>query len=259
MHKINPSLAVLKFGGAALSTTERIAAAARLVAKAAGRYPQLVVVVSAMGKTTDHLLTLVDSLVKSRMAGDASIDLILAAGEQIAAGLMAVALQAEGLTARPFLGSQVRIITDDIAGAATVKKVERARLSEALLRGEIPVVAGFQGVGSHGQITTLGRGGSDTTAVAVAAALGAAVCEFYKDVDGVYSEDPARAPSATKFATLSYDSMLALSKSGARVLSASAVTLAKNHSVNLVVRSAFTDALGTTVSTPSPSTGGPNP
>lgn len=248
MHKINPSLAVLKFGGSALSTTGGIAAAARLVALATQRHPQIVVVVSAMGRTTDTLLGLVKSL--NGQPHSAAADLVAASGEQVSAGLMSLALQAQGLSARPFLGTQIRILTSDTAGAAAIRSVERARLTESLLRGEIPVVAGFQGVGSYGQVTTLGRGGSDTTAVAIAAALGAAVCEFYKDVEGIYDADPAAAPGAVKFSALTYDEMLVIAQGGACVLSSSAIALAKEHGVNLVVRSAFSDAAGTTVSQP---------
>lgn len=245
MSKLHPGLAVLKFGGAALATTDRIAAAARLVASATRRYPQIVVVVSAMGRTTDALLHLIAGVGGSVQTVEG--DLIAATGEQVSAGLMSMALQGLGLRARPFLGTQVRILTDAAAGAAQIKSVERTALIESLLRGEIPVICGFQGVGPRGQVTTLGRGGSDTTAVAVAATLGAAVCEFYKDVEGVYDADPSAEPKAAKLATLSYDEMLVIAQGGARVLNAGAVALAKEHGVTMHVRSAFSEASGTVV------------
>jgi aspartate kinase len=236
---------VMKFGGAALATAARIRSAAARLGAEFSRGHQVIAVVSAMGDETDRLVALAAQI--SSETAHAEVDSVLAAGEQVSAGLMALALQQSGIRARSFLASQIRIRTDGCFGNAGIVEIETARLEASLSRGELPVIAGFQGVDAEERLVTLGRGGSDMTAVALAVSLRADACELFKDVDGVFSEDPRRNPHARKLERISYEQMDALVRAGAQVLQRSAVQLAARHGVRLHVRSAFHEESGTWV------------
>lgn len=237
------SLIVTKFGGTSVASPERIQMVAkRIIArKAAGN--DVVAVVSAMGKTTDELVGLANALNPSPPARE--MDRLLSTGEQVSMALLAMALEARGVRSMSFTGRQAGIQTDGTHARAKIVAVDSARILDALDRGIVPVVAGFQGIDANGDITTLGRGGSDTTAVAVAWAIKADVCEIYSDVDGVYSADPRVAPRARKLSQVSYDDMLELSSAGAGVLQMRAVEFARKWGVVIHSRSAFSDAEGT--------------
>ncbi|GIW39716.1 MAG: aspartokinase [Candidatus Binatia bacterium] len=239
------ALIVQKYGGTSVANAERIRAVARRVARTAAEGNRLVVVVSAMAGETNRLLALAREV--SPSPSERETDVLLATGEQASAALLAMALADLGCRARSFLGHQIRIDTDSAFGRARIRRVDADRILEALERGEIVVAAGFQGVDAEGNITTLGRGGSDTTAVAVAAAIQADVCEIYTDVDGVYTTDPRICPAARKLERISYDEMLELSSLGAKVLQIRSVEFAKRYGVRLHVRSSFSDGPGTWV------------
>lgn len=237
------SLIVCKFGGTSVASPERIQRVAkRLIARKQEGH-QVVAVVSAMGKTTDELLGLASALNSNPPARE--MDRLLSTGEQVSMTLLAMAIEARGYKAMSFTGRQAGIETDGTHAKAKIVKVHNERIMEALDAGIIPVVAGFQGINAEGDITTLGRGGSDTTAVAVAWGIGADVCEIYSDVDGVYSADPRVAPRARKLKEVSYDDMLELSGAGAGVLQMRAVEFARKWNVVIHSRSAFSDAEGT--------------
>jgi len=239
-------LFVQKYGGSSVSDAERIKRVAeRIVAtKKAGH--DVCVVVSAMGDTTDELLELAQQV--SPLPPGRELDMLLTAGERISMALLAMAIQSLGLSARSFTGSQAGVITDSTHGKARIIDVTPGRISEALAAGHIAIVAGFQGVSQDSKdITTLGRGGSDTTAVALAAALAAEVCEIYTDVDGVYSADPRLVPQARQLETLTYEEMLELAACGARILHLRCVEYARRYDVRLVVRSSFSNRPGTTI------------
>lgn len=242
-------LTVQKYGGTSVATPDRIRRAAeRALARqrAGGR---VVVVVSAMSGETNRLLAL-GHLISKRPEESPDLrelDALAATGEQVTATLTALAIRAAGGKARSFLAHQIRILTDTAFGNATIRGIETERLIDSLSAGEIPVVAGFQGVAPDGSVTTLGRNGSDTTAVAIAAALGAAVCEIYTDVPGVFTADPNVTPEAVKIPRISYAAMLAMAAQGAKVLHAPCVALAMRHRVPVHVLSAFTDEPGTWV------------
>lgn len=237
------ALIVCKFGGTSVASPERIQnVAKRLIArKQAGN--EVVAVVSAMGKTTDELVGLAAALNNNPPARE--MDRLLSTGEQVSMTLLAMAIEARGYKAMSFTGRQAGIETDGTHAKAKIVKVHNERIMEALQKGYIPVVAGFQGIDANGDITTLGRGGSDTTAVAVAWGIGADVCEIYSDVDGVYSADPRVAPRARKLDQVSYEDMLELSGAGAGVLQMRAVEFARKWNVVIHSRSAFSDAEGT--------------
>ena len=239
------ALVVQKFGGTSVGSIDRIKNVARrcLAEKAAGN--DVVVIVSAMSGETNRLLKLAHDV--SAMPDAREMDAIAATGEQVAAALTAMAIQAEGGKARSLVGHQVKILTDGAFTKARIKAIEGSKIFSTLEKGEIAVVAGFQGVDEHGNITTLGRGGSDTTAVAVAAAIGASACEIFTDVDGVYTTDPNVCPSARKIDRISYEEMLELASLGAKVLQIRSVEIAMKYSVPLHVRSSFSDAPGTWV------------
>jgi aspartate kinase len=240
-------LVVQKFGGSSVSDAERIKRVAeRIVAtKKAGH--DVCVVVSAMGDTTDELLDLAQQV--SPLPPGRELDMLLTAGERISMALLAMAIQSLGLSARSFTGSQAGVITDSSHGKARIIDVTPGRITTALEEGHIAIVAGFQGVSQDSKdITTLGRGGSDTTAVALAAALGAEVCEIYSDVDGVYSADPRIVPNAKHLPTVSYEEMLELAASGAKILHLRCVEYARRYGVPLVVRSSFSQKPGTLIS-----------
>lgn len=239
------ALVVQKFGGTSVGSIDRIRNVARrcLATQKAGH--DVVVIVSAMSGETNRLLGLAHDVTKVPDARE--MDAIAATGEQVAAALTAMAIQAEGGKARSLLGHQVRILTDGAFTKARIKAIDGTRITSTLKDGEIAVVAGFQGTDEHGNITTLGRGGSDTTAVAVAAALGADACEIFTDVDGVYTTDPNVCPTARKIARISYEEMLELASLGAKVLQIRSVEIGMKYNVPIHVRSSFSEATGTWV------------
>ena len=239
------SLIVQKYGGTSVGDIERIKRVAMRVVAAKSEGHELVVVVSAMAGETDRLLSLAGQV--SNAPDERELDVILATGEQISIGLLTLAIQQYGHKARSFTGSQVRIQTDTAHTKAKILSIEVDRVQLALREGAIAIVAGFQGVTSEEEVTTLGRGGSDLTAVAMAAALKADVCEILTDVDGVYTADPNVVPEARKLARVSYDEMLEMASLGAKVLQSRAVEYAKNYSVPVHVRSSFNASQGTLV------------
>jgi aspartate kinase len=206
---------------------------------------KVVVVVSAMGDTTDNLIDLAGNI--SKEPGRREMDMLLSTGEQVSIALLAIAIQSKGYDCVSLTGNQAGIYTDDAYSNAKILHISNARIIKELKSGKIVIVAGFQGITSNGDISTLGRGGSDTTALALAASLGADYCEIYTDVDGVYTTDPNIVPEAKKIEVLSYDEMLELASSGAKVLHLRAVEFAKRHDVILHVRSSFNDNEGTWV------------
>jgi aspartate kinase len=238
-------LIVQKFGGTSVADVERIRAAAKRTLDTHRAGHDVVVVVSAMAGETNRLLRLASQIWDDPL--DREVDLIVATGEQVTSGLMALAVRDLGGNARSFLGSQIRIRTDGQHGRARIQEIENGSLSAALRRGKIAVVAGFQGVDEEGSVTTLGRGGSDTTAVAIAAALKADVCEIYTDVAGVFTADPNVVPNARKIERISYEEMLELASLGAKVLQLRSVEFGMNYRVPIHVRSSFSDAEGTWV------------
>jgi len=239
------SLIVQKYGGTSVGDIERIKLVAERIIQAKSEGHDLVVVVSAMAGETDRLLSLAAQV--SDAPDERELDVIIATGEQISIGLLALAIQQRGHRARSFTGSQVRIQTDTAHTKAKILSVEVDRVRLALREGAIAIVAGFQGVTAEEEVTTLGRGGSDLTAVAMAAALKADLCEIYTDVDGVYTADPNLVPEARKLARISYDEMLEMASLGAQVLQARAVEYAKNYDVPVYVRSSFNAGQGTLV------------
>ncbi len=239
------SLVVQKFGGSSVADPERLRAVAAHVVRTKQQGHDVVAVVSAMGKTTDDLLRLAHEVSSSPPGRE--LDMLQTAGERISMALLCIAIWDKGVAATSFTGSQAGIVTDSEHGRAKILEVRAERLVEALGEGDVVVVAGFQGVSRQRDITTLGRGGSDTTAVALAAALGADACEIYTDVAGVYSADPRVVPRARLLSQVSYEEMLEMAATGGRVLSLRSVEFARNHGVALHVRSSFTWEPGTLV------------
>ncbi len=240
------ALIVQKYGGTSVADPERMRNVARHIATTQSQGNQLVIVVSAMGKATDNLLDLARQ-VSSAPTGR-EMDMLLTTGERISMSLLCMALQDLGVDAMSFTGSQVGIITDTVHGRAKILEIKGDRVREALSEGKVAVVAGFQGVSTAKEITTLGRGGSDTTAVALAAALKADVCEIYTDVTGVFTADPRIVPQARKLKHLEFDEMLEMAGAGSKVLALRSVEFARNHNVPIHVRSSFTWEQGTWVS-----------
>lgn len=238
-------LIVQKYGGSSLADTGKIRAAARRVTRLAQQGTQVVVVVSAQGDTTDDLIAAASAVNTRGSARE--MDAYMAAGEQLSAGLMAMAIGALGYPAVSLTGWQAGIVTDGVYGNARILRLEGDRICRELDSGKIVVVAGFQGLGPGGDITTLGRGGSDTTAVALAAFLQANACQIYTDVDGVYDRDPRVYPGATRFGRLSYEKMLRLIENGAQVLHDRSVEFARDYGISVEVLSSFTGAPGTIV------------
>lgn len=236
---------ILKFGGSSLADLQCIRHAAALAAKQAEGGAQVVVVVSAQADTTDLMIRQAKEL--SPCPDGREMDAFLSAGEQMSAALMAMALHCLGVPAVSFTGKQAGIHTDGCFGQARITEVTPSKIQEALEAGKIAVVAGFQGVDCAGNTTTLGRGGSDTTAVALAAALHADCCRIYTDVDGVYDRDPRKYPSARRYRRIGYNQMLSMARRGAQVLHDRCVELARDNHIRLEVRSTFTDAPGTIV------------
>lgn len=239
------SLVVQKFGGTSVADADRIRAVADHVARSRRAGDDVVVVVSAMGKTTDELVRLADDV--SSVQPTREVDMLLSAGERISMSLLCMALAELGVEATSYTGSQAGIITDAVHTRAKIVEIKADRLRATLAGGGVPVVAGFQGMSVERDVTTLGRGGSDTTAVALAAVLEADVCEIYTDVPGVFSADPRIVPEAHKLARISYEEMLEMAATGGRVLMLRSVEFARNHGVPLHVRSSFTWEPGTWV------------
>jgi aspartate kinase len=241
------ALIVQKYGGTSVGDPERIRGVADRVARGRAAGDDVVVVVSAMGHTTDELLGLAARVVPGgRLAAEhpRELDMLLSAGERISMALLAMALRHHGVGARSLTGSQAAIITDEVHTSARIVEVRGERVRAALDAGEVPIVAGFQGVSTTREITTLGRGGSDTTAVALACALGADRCDIYTDVDGVYTCDPRRVPGARVIPVITHAEMLELASSGAQVMHARAVDMAARYGLDLRVLSAFTGGDG---------------
>ncbi len=238
-------LIVQKYGGSSVANAERIRRVARRVAGVRAEGHDVVVVVSAMGDTTDDLINLVQEITDN--PPEREMDMLLSTGEQVSIALLAMAVKDLGYQVISLTGAQVGIMTDNVHTKAKILNVDTSRLQDELKQGKIIVVAGFQGVNSANDITTLGRGGSDTTAVALAVALKADLCEIYTDVDGVFTADPRVVPDAVKLAEISYDEMLELAHLGAGVLHPRSVELAMQYGLPLHVRSSFNHNLGTIV------------
>ncbi len=245
------ALIVQKFGGTSVADPERIRAVAEHVAFTKRHGNDVVVVVSAMGKSTDNLIKLANDVSSTQPARE--MDMLLTTGERISMALVCMALADLGIEAVSFTGSQVGIITDTVHTKAKILEVKGDRAREALAQGKVCVVAGFQGVSTEREITTLGRGGSDTTAVALAAALNADSCEIYTDVTGVFSADPRIVPQARKLQHINFDEMLEMAGAGSKVLALRSVEFARNHNVPIQVRSSFTWEPGTWVVQEDPS------
>ncbi len=241
------SLIVQKYGGTSVGTVERIHRVADRVAEAKKAGHDLVVVLSAMSGETDRLLRLAHEVTAS--PDERELDMLLSTGERVTIALLAMDLRARGINAQSFTGRQVGIITDSSHTKARIARVTADRIREALAEGIIPVVAGFQGINERNDVTTLGRGGSDLTAVALAAALKADRCVIYTDVDGVYTADPNIVPSARRLDRVSYEEMLELASLGAKVLQSRSVEFAAKHGVPLEVKSSFKEGQGTLVVT----------
>lgn len=237
------SLLVQKYGGTSVGSIERIQQVAAKVAATKRAGHDLVVVVSAMAGETNRLLGLAHEI--SEIPDDREKDVLLASGEQVSVALLTLALKEAGQPARSFLGHQVRIATDSVYGKARILSIDSTKILLALKAGEVVVIAGFQGVDEDDNITTLGRGGSDTSAVALAAFLNAQACEIYTDVEGVYTTDPGICPDARKLGRVSYDEMIELASTGAKVLEIRSVEFAKKFAVPVHVRSTFAAVEGT--------------
>ncbi len=234
---------VQKFGGTSVADVDRIKNAALKVKAAVDRGDQVVVVVSAMAGVTNSLVDLTQKM--GPLPDAREYDAVVSTGEQVNAGLMALALQALGIQARSWMGWQIAIQTDGVHGKARITGIDTQELDHRLNGGEVAVVAGFQGMGPRSRITTLGRGGSDLTAVALAGALGADRCDIYTDVDGVYTTDPRIVPKARKLNKVTYEEMLEMASLGSKVLQTRSVELAMNHKVRVQVLSSFSDVPGT--------------
>jgi aspartate kinase len=238
-------LVAQKYGGTSVADPDRIRAVAEHIVRTQNQGNQVMVVVSAMGKTTDDLLRLAGDVAQDPRGRE--LDMLLTAGERISMALLCMAIMDQGAHAVSFTGSQAGIVTDTEHGRAKILEVKGDRIRETLALGAVAVVAGFQGISTDKDITTLGRGGSDTTAVALAASLGADICEIYTDVSGVFTADPRVVPEARKLSRVSYEEMLEMAATGGRVLALRSVEFARNHAVPVHVRSSFTWEPGTWV------------
>jgi len=236
---------VMKFGGTSVADLDRIRNVARLVKKQRDAGDEVAVVVSAMSGTTNHLVKLCNDL--NPLHDTAEYDAVVATGEQVTTGLLAIALQSMGTPARSWQGWQIPILSDDAHGKARVDQIDGQKLLAAMARGETPIIAGFQGVTADGRVTTLGRGGSDLSAVAIAAAIKADRCDIYTDVDGIYTTDPRVVPRARKLEKISFEEMLELASVGAKVLQTRSVEMAMKHGVRIQVLSSFADKPGSLV------------
>ena len=241
------SLIVQKFGGTSVGSVERIQAVAERVARDHAAGHRMVVVVSAMSGETDRLLNLARAI--QNPPAPRELDSLLSTGEQVTIGLLAMALEARGVPAKSYTGAQVKILTDSAFNKARIEAIDSANIEADLNSGKVVVVAGFQGVDANGNITTLGRGGSDTTGVALAAALNADECQIYTDVDGVYTTDPRIVPEARRLERITYEEMLEMASLGAKVLQIRSVEFASKYQVTLRVLSSFKDGPGTLITT----------
>jgi len=239
------SLYVQKYGGTSVGSIERIQAVADRIARTRAAGHDVIAVVSAMAGETDRLLKLGGALTET--PAEREMDVLVSSGEQVSAALLCIALNDRGVAAKSMMGHQARIETDSVHTKARIARVDDERMRRFLADGNVVVVAGFQGIDPEGNITTLGRGGSDTSAVAIAAAARADVCEIYTDVEGVFTADPNVVPSARKVAHICYEEMLELASLGAKVLQIRSVELAMKYAVRIHVRSSFSDAEGTMV------------
>jgi aspartate kinase len=239
------ALVVQKYGGTSVGDVERIRNVARRILNTKNQGHELVVVVSAMAGETDKLIRLAQQV--TPVPDERELDVLVSTGEQVSIALLAMALKSMNCDSKSYLGFQIKIATDSVFGKARIASIDSEKMRQDLREGRVVVVAGFQGVDDSGNITTLGRGGSDTSAVAVAAALEADMCEIYTDVDGVYTTDPNVYPKARKLSRISYDEMLEMASLGAKVLQIRSVEFAKNYDVPIHVRSSFNDNPGTIV------------
>ena len=240
------SLIVQKYGGTSVGSPERIEAVAEKIAGCRNRGDDLVVVVSAMRGETDRLIALSREI--TEIPEPRELDVLLATGEQVTIALLSMALQKRGCAARSYTGAQVHILTDSAHNKARIQDIDDARVRKDLADGKVVVVAGFQGVDQHGNITTLGRGGSDTTAVALAAALKAEECQIFTDVDGVYTTDPRVEPRARRLSRITFEEMLEMASLGSKVLQIRSVEFAGKYNVPLRVLSSFEEGEGTLIS-----------
>ena len=236
---------VQKFGGTSVADTDRIRAVAEKVKREIDAGHEVAVLLSAMSGVTNQLVAYVDDV--SSLYDAREYDTVVSTGEQVTVGLLALVLQGMGIPARSWLGWQVPIRTDSVHGKARIEKIEVGELDRRMKEGEVPVVAGFQGLSDENRVTTLGRGGTDTSAVALAAALGADRCDIYTDVDGVYTTDPRIVPQARKLDRITYEEMLEMASLGAKVLQTRAVEMAMKHGQRVQVLSSFEDLPGTLV------------
>ncbi|MDR0404613.1 MAG: aspartate kinase [Oscillospiraceae bacterium] len=239
------ALIVQKFGGSSVCSTERLFAAADIITKKYSEGNNVIVVVSAQGKTTDELIKKARKI--NKQGSGREMDVLLSTGEQISVALLAMAIQKLGFPAVSLLGWQAGFKTDSNYGSAKIKKLLAIRIMQEIKKNNIAVIAGFQGVNDAGDITTFERGGSDISAVAIAAVVNAAVCQIYTDVDGVYDSNPKFSSNARKYTSISYENMLKLASSGAKVLNCKSVEMAKRHNVKLEVLSSFEDLPGTII------------
>lgn len=238
-------LLVHKYGGTSVGSLERIENVASRIAKAREAGDDLVIVVSAMSGETNKLIEYAEHF--SKNPSKREMDILLSSGERVTASLLAIALQSKGYDAVAMTGRQAGIITDDLHTYARIESIDPAPIKEAIHEGKIVVVAGFQGINKEGNVTTLGRGGSDLSAVAIAGAIGADACEIYSDVDGIYTTDPRIEPKAKKIDMISYDEMLEMASMGAKVLQNRSVELAKKLDIKLYAKSSFSDNEGTLI------------
>jgi len=238
-------LIVQKFGGTSVANAERIKAAAKRVADTYNAGNKVIVVVSARGKTTDELINLAHEITQKPSTRE--MDMLLSTGEQVSIAMMAMAIHALGYPAISFTGGQVGIVTDSYHTKARIRNISTERIQKELDQGSIVIVAGFQGIDANDNITTLGRGGSDTTAVALATIMKADRCDIFTDVDGIYTADPRKVPLARKLKKISYDEILELASLGAKVMHSRSIEFAKKYNVPLYVRSSFTNEEGTLI------------
>ncbi|MBL71231.1 MAG: aspartate kinase, partial [Rhodobiaceae bacterium] len=236
---------VMKFGGTSVGDIDRIRNVAAHVAREVEAGHEVAVVVSAMSGETNRLVGLTRDI--ARLHDAREYDVVVSAGEQVSVGLLAMALQDLGIAARSWLGWQIAMKTSDVHGAARIRDIDVTAMEEQFKQGRVAVIAGFQGVSNNGRITTLGRGGSDTSAVAVAAALNAARCDIYTDVDGVYTTDPRMVPAAQKMHRISYEEMLEMASLGAKVMQPVSIQDARLNRINIEVKSSFKKKPGTLI------------
>lgn len=236
---------VQKYGGSSVADIERIKKVAEKIVEKAKEGSKVVVVVSAMGKTTDELIKMAGKITSS--PNERELDMLISTGEQVSIALLTMAIHVLGWDAISFTGMQAGIITNAVHTKAKVAAIKHKKIELALKKGKIVIVAGFQGIDANGDITTLGRGGSDTTAIALAAQLKADRCEVYTDVDGVYTADPRIVPSACRIPVISYDEMAEMASLGAKVMHYRAIDLARNYKVKILVKSSFTEGEGTLI------------